>query len=251
MNESNPFLRQFIGSRLRAARAELHLSQQEAAAASGVTQSYLSMIESGKRSLQAEDLFRMASIYQKPITYFFPNRDAPAATPNQVKVERSILFWADDPEHYGDRNQYWSPDNVPPDEALLAGFSIALNARIVEVIPRTLLKTQPMLSLPSLTQECMRQQSQNKLGFMLNILDLIWDQKRQKSDQEHAHWLARHMNMTTLWQNMLPKDSAFCGIPPAGEQRERLVNRLPSYCKDWRIIENWPKEVFERHLQKL
>ena len=56
--------------RLRAARKEAVLNQQEAAKLLGVTQSYVSKIESGQRRIDIVQLRAFARIYRKKIDYF-------------------------------------------------------------------------------------------------------------------------------------------------------------------------------------
>lgn len=249
MENETKGLRQLIGSRLRGARSEMGLSQEGAGHALGMSQVYLSMMEGGRRSIKVEDLYRMARLYGKPIGYFFPVEDGSLPSVTASAVERAILFWADDREHYGERAQYQSLDNLPPDLVLREALEMPLNPRIVEVLPRLILLNAPSFDLMALARDSMRRQVQNKLGFLLEILDRLRSEISQSDLKnkvyQHVIWKAGVM----LHQNRLEKDGAFCGPPPAGEQRERLLERLPEYCKDWHIIEFWPLSVFERHLK--
>ena len=56
-----------IGDRLRAAREYLQLNQEEAADAAGVSRSALSLIENGRRKVDAVELQRFAQIYGQSI----------------------------------------------------------------------------------------------------------------------------------------------------------------------------------------
>ena len=53
-----------LGKRLEQARANLHLSQKEAAAAIGASASVISNYESGERTPSVENLMALASLYR-------------------------------------------------------------------------------------------------------------------------------------------------------------------------------------------
>ncbi len=56
--------------RLKKARKEAGLNQEEVAKLLGVTQSYVSKIESGQRRIDIVQLRRFAKVYKKKIEYF-------------------------------------------------------------------------------------------------------------------------------------------------------------------------------------
>jgi transcriptional regulator with XRE-family HTH domain len=57
-------------TRLRAARREAGLTQQEVAAQLGVPQSYISKCESGERRVDVIELTDFAALYNKSLSYF-------------------------------------------------------------------------------------------------------------------------------------------------------------------------------------
>lgn len=63
-----------LSERLRVARKTAGISQEEAAAKTGIPQPSISAIESGKRSVDSLELIKFAELYKKPIDYFLrPN----------------------------------------------------------------------------------------------------------------------------------------------------------------------------------
>jgi len=59
-----------IIERLKKARIEVGLSQQEVADKLGKPQSYISKIESGERRLDVAEMKKFAQLYKKPSSYF-------------------------------------------------------------------------------------------------------------------------------------------------------------------------------------
>lgn len=59
-----------IIERLKTARIEAGLSQQEVADKLNKPQSYISKIESGERRLDVAEMKRFAELYKKPSSYF-------------------------------------------------------------------------------------------------------------------------------------------------------------------------------------
>ena len=59
-----------LGDRLREARQYLGLSQEEAANDLGISRSAISLIESNKRSVKADELVKFSNLYQRSMEYF-------------------------------------------------------------------------------------------------------------------------------------------------------------------------------------
>ncbi|HEY4523438.1 MAG TPA: helix-turn-helix transcriptional regulator [Candidatus Paceibacterota bacterium] len=59
-----------IIKRLKKARIEVGLSQQEVADKLGKPQSYISKIESGERRLDVAEMKKFATIYKKDVSFF-------------------------------------------------------------------------------------------------------------------------------------------------------------------------------------
>jgi transcriptional regulator with XRE-family HTH domain len=60
----------YLVERLKKARKEARLHQEEVAKLLGVTQSHISKLESGQRRIDVVQLRKFARIYKKEITYF-------------------------------------------------------------------------------------------------------------------------------------------------------------------------------------
>lgn len=59
-----------LGEKLRQAREYLDLSQEEVAKEVNLPRAAISLIESGQRRIEALELKKFASVYQRPLNYF-------------------------------------------------------------------------------------------------------------------------------------------------------------------------------------
>ncbi len=81
-----------LGERLRNARKAAGISQEEAAAKTGIPQPSISGIESGKRSVDSIELFKFAELYKRPIDYFLsPNFREDAGSFSPLLATKEIL----------------------------------------------------------------------------------------------------------------------------------------------------------------
>ena len=67
----SPRYREFL-ERLRSARHDAGLTQQEVARTLGKPQSFVSKCESGERRVDVVELEHFAAVYGEPVTYFLP-----------------------------------------------------------------------------------------------------------------------------------------------------------------------------------
>ena len=83
-----------IGSRLRAARRTLGLTQTDAGRHMGMVTSTVSAIEAGKRSVTGSELYEFSRLYQRPVAYFLQTEDLSTSPGFQYlfrRVEDTVL----------------------------------------------------------------------------------------------------------------------------------------------------------------
>lgn len=78
-----------IGTRLREAREYLELRQEEVAEAVGLSRSALSLVENGRRKVDAVELARLARIYRQPIGVFTGIAETPPLPENIQALARA------------------------------------------------------------------------------------------------------------------------------------------------------------------
>jgi transcriptional regulator with XRE-family HTH domain len=86
-NESNAAAdeRTHLAEMLKGAREYLSLSQDEVAKAVGIPRAAISLIESGQRRVDALELKKFATLYQRPVSYFTGDENAEANLPAEVE----------------------------------------------------------------------------------------------------------------------------------------------------------------------
>ena len=77
----------FVGLRIRKAREEAGLTQQELALLCGISTSALSLIETGKRDLRVSSLFRIAAALRVSASALLATTDDGKADPNRPAAE--------------------------------------------------------------------------------------------------------------------------------------------------------------------
>ena len=73
-----------MARRLKGAREYLELPQEEVARDLGVPRTAISLMESGQRKVDAQELQKLARLYQRPVGYFTGEGTVEAALPPQV-----------------------------------------------------------------------------------------------------------------------------------------------------------------------
>ena len=76
--------RREMARRLKEAREYLELSQEEVSRELGIPRTAISLMESGQRKVNAQELQKLARLYQRPVGYFTGEGTSEAALPPQV-----------------------------------------------------------------------------------------------------------------------------------------------------------------------
>jgi transcriptional regulator with XRE-family HTH domain len=84
-------LYKIIGDKIRQARSDKTLTQEKLAQQIGLTSSSISNIELGTQSVQLHDLYKIAAVLEKDITYLLPtSQDLKEAIPSVDKTIKEL-----------------------------------------------------------------------------------------------------------------------------------------------------------------
>src|SRR5262249_43907270 len=152
---------------LKRARLDRRWSQKEAAERLGVSQSYLAMLESGKRHFVSHLARRARRVYKLPPTVLPPGElrlDRQGTNASQAFAEQVAALWYPGFSYLKPRRRQRNPSAV----LLEALAQKDLEARVVESLPWLLVRYADM-NADWLLQQSKLHGLQNRLGFVTTL----------------------------------------------------------------------------------
>ncbi len=83
-----------VGERIKKRRTELGWTQDQLAQKAGISKSFLSELENGKRSVSADNLLDIARVLNRSLDYLMTGEE-PDETPAEVQIPASLAAFAD------------------------------------------------------------------------------------------------------------------------------------------------------------
>jgi transcriptional regulator with XRE-family HTH domain len=201
---------------LKKARVDRGWSQQEAAARLGVTQAYLSLLESGRRSA-APLARRLMQVYDLPPTVLPVQEVRENVTPDFLAHELASLGYP------GFAHLRGRARKTNPAEFLLTALSQRnLEARVAEGLPWLVLR-YPDMPLDWLVREARARTLQNRLGFVVTL-------GRRAARRDNLKSLEQ-----TLADSKLEKEDSFCKELNAAE-RGWLREHSSEEARQWHLL---------------
>lgn len=215
------------GNQLTKYRKERGRTQQETARALGVSQTYLSLLESGKRPLPDK-------LVRKAVTFFDL---APTRMPTDLRFP--VLSPVSDEKLGSDLAGLGYPGfshlkrSRPKNPAVL--LLSALNAderdvRLVEALPWLVL-TFPNMEWKTLTMTAKAYDLQNRLGFVTSVAREVAEHRGHSAT---AQKLKRYE--TELERSLLVREETLCNETMTVTERRWLSNRRPEAAKRWNLM---------------
>ena len=225
------------GRQFRRARDQAGLSQQQAAAGLGVSQSYLSMLEKGQRPLSRKLARRMVQVYK-----LSPASLPPSHTSWQPKMENSEQLAADlaglgYPGFAYLRKRGTSKN---PGELLLTALAQEqLEARLFEALPWLVLKYWDM-NTEWLVQQAKLHDLQNRLGFVVALARKAGQRSELPDVRRNA--ALEHL-AATLRRSLLAREELLAGPHVSESERRWLKKHRSKEARDWNVLSNWRPEA--------
>lgn len=219
---------------LRQGRRDKGLSQTRAALSLRVSQSYLAMLESGKRRLTPKLAHRAMRVYG-----LSPAMLPHSALPEQPYVDPDTLMHDLGSLGYPGFSYARSPrikTKNPADVLLTALAQPNLEARLVEALPWLLLKYTD-LSHEWLVRESRLRNLQNRLGFVASLARGV----AEKANDEKAQLLKRLED--ELEHSRLAREDTLCKTSASESERRWLRQHRPERARHWNVLTDWKPET--------
>jgi transcriptional regulator with XRE-family HTH domain len=216
------------GQHLREARKLRGWNQQHAARRLGVSQTYLSLMEKGKRRVPEKLAVKAVGVYGLseallPVT-LTPER-SPVADEDKLASELAALGYPGLPHLKSGRKK------KNPAELLLSALSNDnLDSRLVEALPWVVLKF-PNLNWHWLTQAAKARDLQNRLGYVTNVARRLAE---LRGEGEKAELLAAEE--TTLERSRLAREDTLCHESLTQAEKKWLRKNRPPEARHWRLL---------------
>lgn len=221
----------------RQARKRAGWSQQKAAAAVGVSQSYLSMMEKGERPLRAEVARRMVRAYKLSPVSLPPSHDRwepKTVAPQQLAADLAGLGYPG----FAYLREKRSHKN--PSEILLTALAQRdLEARLFEALPWLVLRYWE-LEAAWLVEQAKLHDLQNRLGFVVTLARKAGRKTAPANPERDA---ALENLESVLKRSLLAREEPL-GKPNLSEAEQKwLKKHRPKEAGRWNLLTNWRPEA--------
>lgn len=215
------------GRELKQYRKQNRCTQEEAARALGVSQTYLSLLETDKRPLTEKLWTKAVKKFNLPLTEL-PSKMAEykvvQTTDDQLTHELAMLGY--------EGFLHWKPSRKKnPADVLLSALNAGYrDARLVEALPWLLLEF-PDLDWNSLAMTAKAYDLQNRLGFVTNVAMHVAEyRKDSKMTEKLKHWESE------LERSKLVREDTLCNEVMTNAERDWLKTQRPKAAKQWHLL---------------
>jgi transcriptional regulator with XRE-family HTH domain len=221
------------GRELKQYRKKARCTQEEAARALGVSQTYLSLLETDKRPLTEKLWTKAVKKFNLPLTELTSKASEYRVVPttdDQLTHELSMLGYSG--------FQHWKPSRKknPADVLLSALNSDNRDARNVEGLPFIVI-AYPDMDWNSIITTAKIYDLQNRLGFIVTLarqLAEMWgeDKKAEKLRKVEAR----------LEPSKLEREDVLCNKRMTNAERKWLAVERPEEAKHWNLVTGFKAE---------
>ncbi len=215
---------------LKTGRQGKGLTQLQAAARLGVSQSYLAMLENGSRRVTPKLARQAMRFYGLSPTVLPASATAPAYTSAQALANDLAALGY--PGFAYLRPRHWKPKN--PAEVLLTALAQNdLEARLVEALPWLLLRYSTV-DREWLVREAKLRDLQNRLGFVAGLARRLAERTGDKHKAQVLNELEKEVE-----RSRLAREDTLCRASLPEAERRWLAQHRPPEAKHWNLLTDW------------
>lgn len=218
------------GRQLEKYRKQKNRTQVQTAKALGVSQTYLSLLESGKRPLTERLQTKAVKFFNLPPTQL-PSRlsspELPHVTDAELAADLADLGYIG----FGHLRRKRPRPKNPADVLLNALNSGQRDARVLEALPWLVL-TFPDLDWRSTARTARANDLQNRLGFVVNIA------RRTAEARSADHRTVAKLKgpEADLEHSRLAREDTLCNENMTNAERQWLAAKRPRGAKHWNLL---------------
>lgn len=215
------------GRELKEYRKDSRLTQEEAARVLGVSQTYLSLLESDKRRLTEKLKKKLVmKMHVRPTQLPAKVTDLKVSnvSDDQLTADLAALGYK------GFSHWKSSQPKNPADVLLSALKSDKRDARLVEALPWLVLQF-PDMEWRSLVKTARAHLLQNRLGFVTDVARRVAE---FKNDRETVNKLSKWE--TELERSKLEREDTLCNEAMTNAERKWLRTHRPRLAREWHLF---------------
>jgi len=225
------------GQQLREARKQKGWNQQQAARRLGVSQTYLSLMEKGRRRVPEKLAIKAVRVYglSEALLPFTSSPDrSPVADGGKLASELAALGYP------GLSHLKFGGKKKNPAELLLSALgNDNLDSRLVEALPWVVLKF-PGLNWHWLTQAAKARDLQNRLGYVTSVARRLAE---LRGEREKAELLATEES--ALERSRLAREDTLCHESLTEAEKRWLRKNRPPEARHWRLLTDLSPEQLD------
>lgn len=220
------------GQQLKQARQQRGWTQQEAAKRLGVSQGYLSLLESDRRNLPAHLLKAFSKAYKlSPLSLPFRGEAAWSSIDDDA-LGRELAGLGYPGYSYMKVKATWNPA-----ELLVAALAKDnLYRRDAEALPWVVLRYHDM-DWQWVIRESKLREAQNRLGFAITLAREVAERKSDSATAEHLRSVE-----TSLQSSRLARTDTFCHENMTQSERKWLQKKRTPEARQWNLLSDLAPE---------
>jgi len=216
-------------NQLRTYRKENRLTQLEAARRLGVSQTYLSLLESGKRHLNKRLERKAAKLFGLPPTGMpmgSSTSELSVVSDDQLASDLADLGYTG----FSHLTRKRKRQKNPADVLLSALKAHKRDARLVEALPWLLLNF-PDLKWNEVSKVAKAYDLQNRLGYVTNVARRVAE-RRGHNETAAKLWKQE----AELQRSLLVREETLCNESMTQTERNWLAQNRPEEAKQWHLL---------------
>jgi transcriptional regulator with XRE-family HTH domain len=213
------------GSNLRDARLKAGLTQHQAASTLGLTQAYLSMVESGRRPVTPSVAARASQAFDLPPTALpMEPENSLSLNDEELKADLGALGYP------GFSYLRGKPTRNPTQLLSYALNQADLDVRVVEALP-WMTSTFADMDWDWLVGNAKQHDRQNRLGFVVTLAEEF---AKKTGDSTRAEKLNRYREL--LDSSRLVREDTLCHDSMTKAERKWLEANRPPEARHWNLL---------------